>query len=251
MKWTQWLPSIATLVILLVWEIAVRIGYISALFFPAPSSVANHLLAQIVDGTLWPHVGATLIRLSSGFVVGGCTGLVLGLLMGWSEPIGKVLDPFVAAAHPLPKIALLPLAMVLLGIGEASKIAMVAVATFFPMLINTMSGVRQLDPIYLEVAHNYGTPLHKLFTRVILPGSLPFILAGARIALNTALVITIAVELLTAKMGLGGIIWLAWQTLRMEQLYVALLVTMLLGIASNRVLHFVGRRAMPWHLEEN
>lgn len=251
MKGTSWLSAIVTLVALLIWEMAVRVGYLSALFFPAPSAIAGHLLAEMASGAVWPHLGATLIRLGSGFLVGGIVGLAVGLWMGWSPTVNRLADPFVAALHPLPKIALLPLAMVILGIGELSNIALIAIATFFPMLINTVSGVRQLDPIYLEVAHNYRTPLSKLFTRIILPGSLPFIFAGARIALNTALLMTITVELLTAKTGLGGIIWLAWQTLRMERLYVALLVTSLLGIGSNALLHLVARRVMPWRPTEN
>ena len=186
----------------------------------------------------------------SGALIGGAAGLSLGLLMGWSPRVRAIADPFVAAAHPIPKIAVLPLVLIIFGIGETSKIALIAVAAFFPMLINTMAGVRQIHPLHFEVAKNYGAGPWLVFRRVLWPGSLPLALAGARLALNTALVITVAVELLTARQGLGATIWLAWETMRTERLYVALLATAILGISFNLLLQFVAGRLAPWQIEQ-
>lgn len=242
----QWLPPGILLALLASWEISVYLGWISALFFPAPTTIARAFGEQLMNGELLEALWATFGRLVPGLLAGGVVGLLLGAWMGWSRWLRVVADPFVAAFHPVPKISILPLVMIIFGIGETSKIVLVAVSSFFPMLINTMAGVQQIAPIHFEVAQNYGASTYKLFTRVIVPGSLPLILTGARLALNTALVITIAVELLSAQKGVGAMIWLAWETLRTEELYVALFATALIGIGFNRLLQFGERRLVYW-----
>jgi ABC-type nitrate/sulfonate/bicarbonate transport system permease component len=244
-----WLPAVIVAVALTVWEWQVRSGGLSALFFPAPSTIARTLTRLLTNGELAVNVGATLSRLLLGFALGGLPALILGMAMGWSRRLRAVVDPLIAAAHPVPKIAVLPLIMIIFGIGESSKVVVVAVAVFFPMLINTMTGVRQISPIYFEVAENYGASLFKVFTRVVVPGSLPLVLTGARLALNVALLITIAVELVAAQEGLGEMIWFAWQTLRTEELYASLLVTAALGIGFNFLLQRLAARLVPWQVE--
>jgi len=245
----RWLPAVILVGALTVWEWQVRIGGLSALFFPAPSTIALTLVRLLTSGELATHLSATLSRLFLGFALGGLPGLILGLAMGWSRRLRAIIDPLIAAAHPVPKIAVLPLIMIIFGIGESSKIVVVAVAVFFPMLINTMAGVRQISPIYFEVAENYGAGLFKVFTRVVVPGGLPLVLTGARLALNTALVLTIAVELVAAREGLGEMIWFAWQTLRTEELYASLIVIAALGISLNFLLQRLTARLVPWQVE--
>lgn len=242
----QTLPALIVVLALFVWEMSVYFGLLSALFFPAPSTIAQSLIKLISNGELLTDLFATLSRLVQGLLIGGSSGLLLGLLMGYSQPLRTVVDPFIAAIHPMPKISLLPLVMIIFGIGEASKIVLIAMAGFFPMLINTMAGVQQINPIYFEVAQNYGASTRQLFRRVVLPASLPLILTGARLALNSALVITIAVELLSAQEGLGSTIWFAWQTLRTEELYATLFVIALLGIGANWSLERITPILTPW-----
>jgi ABC-type nitrate/sulfonate/bicarbonate transport system permease component len=244
-----WLPAAIVVVILVAWELAVRTGKISALFFPAPSVIVRTLIRLLTSGRLIVNAGATLSRVLVGFALGGITGVVIGLLMGWSHRLRSVVDPLIAAAHPIPKIAVLPLIMIIFGIGESSKMIVVALAAFFPMLINTMAGVRQIHPIHFEVAKNYGASLTKVFTRVVIPGSLPLVLTGMRLALNIALLLTIAVELVAAQNGLGAMIWLAWETLRTEELYASIVVTAALGIGFNLILQRLTRCLVPWRVE--
>lgn len=224
-------------------------GSISALFFPAPSTIAQTVVRLVASGKLAANVSATLSRVGLGFALGALPGLVLGLAMGQSRPLRAAIDPFIAAAHPLPKIAVLPLIMIIFGFGESSRVVVVAVGSFFPMLINTVAGVRQISPIHFEVAESYGATLFKVFTRVIVPGSLPLVLTGARLSLNIALLITIAVELVAAQEGLGEMIWFAWQTLRTEEIYAALVVIALLGVGFNLLLQRLTLRLVPWHAE--
>ena len=163
----KWLPAVIFIAILTVWEWCVRTGSLSSLFFPPPSVLVVTVVRLIASGELVTHVSATLSRVLLGFALGGVSGLILGLAMGWSNRLRIIIDPFVAAAHPVPKIAILPLIMIVFGIGEASKVVVVAVATFFPMLINAMAGVRQISAIHFEVAQNYGANMINTFTRVV------------------------------------------------------------------------------------
>jgi NitT/TauT family transport system permease protein len=140
--------------------------------------------------------------------------------------------------------------MIIFGIGESSKVIVIAMAAFFPLLINTAAGVQQISPIHFEVAKNYGAKLTKIFTRVIFPGSLPLMLTGLRLSLNFSLLVAIAVELVSAQKGLGAMIWLAWQTLRTEELYVSLIVTALLGIFFNFFLQRLAVYLAPWKAEQ-
>jgi ABC-type nitrate/sulfonate/bicarbonate transport system permease component len=247
LRW--WLPALIVVTGLIAWEWSVRSGRLSALFFPAPSVVIMTIGRLLGSGELAVHTRATLLRVACGLVLGGVPGLLAGLAMGWWRPLREALDPLVAAVHPLPKIAILPLIMIIFGIGESSKIVAIAVGTFFPMLINAMAGVRQISPIHFEVAKNYGASPSKVLTRVVIPGSLPLVLVGARLALNVALLFTIAIELVSAPEGLGEMIWFAWQTLRTEELYASLAVIGALGIVFNLLLQLLGRRLVPWHAE--
>jgi len=242
-----WLPAFIAVFIVLFWEWQVRRGGLSALFFPAPSSIIITLKKLITNGEMTKNLGATLFRVFVGFLLGGLPGLVLGLIMGWSQRMRTIIDPFVAATHPMPKIAILPLILIIFGIGELSKVIAIAVAAFFPMLINTMAGVRQISPIYFEVAQNYGANQIKVFTRVVIPGSLFMIFTGIRLALNISLLIAIAVELVIAKKGLGAMIWFAWETLQTEVLFASLLMISVLGIVLNFTLQYIALHIIPWH----
>src|SRR6476619_1398 len=243
------IPLLQILVVaalLVVWELFARAGFISPVVAPAPSRIITTLVKQLQTGELTRHVLATVTRLTIGLTLGATVGILAGLAMGLSPRLRRFADPFVAAAHPIPKIAILPIVMVFLGIGELAKIAMSALSVFFPLLINTMTGVRQISPIHFDVAKSYGATRWKLFTRVVVPAAMPMILSGLRIGLNMALVVTISVEIVTASVGLGALIWLSWETLRIDVLYAALVVTAAFGICFNLLTQFLVARLVPW-----
>jgi len=245
-----WLPALIAALILLFWEWQVKIGGLSALFFPAPSTIIITLKKLLTNGEMTKNLGATLFRVFAGFLLGGLPGLILGLSMGWSKKMRTIIDPFVAAAHPMPKIAILPLILIIFGIGELSKVIAIAIAAFFPMLINTMAGVRQISPLYFEVAQNYGANRIKVFTRVVLPGSLFMVFTGVRLALNISLLISIAVELVIAKEGLGAMIWFSWETLQTEVLYASLFMIAIIGIFLNFSIQRIALHIIPWYEEQ-
>jgi ABC-type nitrate/sulfonate/bicarbonate transport system permease component len=242
----RWAAPILTVVFLAGWELLGRIGWIPVLFFPPPSLILATVVKMARTGDLPLHVGATLSRLLLALAWGGGAGLVLGIGMGYSTRLRTVVDPFVAALHPVPKMSLLPLIMLIFGIGWFSKALVVAVSTFFPMVLNAMAGVRQIDPNYFDVAKVYGASRGRMFWRVVLPGSLPSILVGARMAMNRALGATIALELITADTGLGSMLFFAWQTLRTEELYATIFVIAVLGYGFRWVTDFLASRLIPW-----
>ncbi len=233
---------------LALWEVAARAGWVTPIFFPPPSFIVQTLGRMAWNGQLWTDLGYTMGRLGAGLFLGAGSGLFLGWLMGASRPVRLALDPLVAALHPMPKLALFPIFLILLGIGEASKVALLALAAFFPMLLNTLAGVRQIDCVYWELAANYGARRLALLRRVILPGSLPMSLVGLRLAANNVLVVAIAVEMLSAQEGLGASIWMAWQTLRTEELYAILVVIGAMGVFIHLMVEKLTHRLTPWQI---
>lgn len=243
----RWVTVVFFIAGLLVWEIAAQSAWISTLFFPAPTTILKTLTAMTGTGMFWLTLGMTLFRLLLGVLVGATAGLVVGWSMGASRKVRVVLDPVVAALHPMPKLAIFPIFLVILGIGEASKIVLISLAAFFPMLLNTLAGVQHIDRCYWEAASNYGARGMTLLRRVIMPGSLPMAMTGLRLAFNNALVVTIAIEMLSAQVGLGAQIWMSWQTLRTEELYATLIVIGVLGMLSNALLGRLVVWFLPWH----
>lgn len=241
-----WLPLLLVALFLIAWEGAVSARLLHPVLFAPPSAIVQSIVASLANGSLALNLGATLLRVFAGLVLGGGAGVLVGLLMGWSRRVRDTTDPWIAAVHAVPKVAILPLLIFFLGIGEEPKIALAALVAFFPMLINTMAGVGQINPIHFQVAQNYGAHLPQLFTRVILPGSLPLILSGLRIAFNATLLVVIAVEMVSASSGLGLVIWQSWETLQVENLWSSLVLSASIGIIFNLLLLRLTRRLVPW-----
>ena len=246
-----WVSVLLVALFFIIWEIRSQLEMVNTLFFPAPTTIAATLTEMIRSGELAPHFMATIKRVLSGFAIGAGTGLLVGLLMGWSKRLRTVFDPIIAALHPIPKISLLPIMLIIFGFGETSRVVMVSISAFFPMMINSMAGVLQINPTFFDVTKNYGASRWKVFRRVLLPGSLPLILTGARLSLTLALTITIVVEIRFGNLGLGKIIWLAWETLRTTELYAVVVLLSALGMSFNFALLWLKNYLAPWHSEAN
>ncbi len=236
--------------LLATWEMAASLGLVSNLFFPPPTETTRALVRMVASGDLLAHIAATLGRVVSGFLIGGTVGVSVGAAMALSPPLGRFLDPLVAATHPMPKVTLLPIAILVLGIGEAPRVALVALATFYPMLIATWGGVKEIPPLYFDVARSFRASRLQVFRRVVVPGALPPVLNGARIAANIALVITLSVELIFGERGIGRVIWFSWQTLRMDEMFAALAATALLGLAGNALLQWLASLLLRWRAQD-
>jgi len=240
------LNVISPLALLLVWEACARLGFIDTRFFPAPSSVISTLIEMLRTGELVTHTAVSLERLAYGTMVGAVPALVLGIAMGLNRSIRALFDPLIAATYPVPKSAILPLALLIFGLGEGSKIFMVAIGVFFPMVINTTTGVLEINKIYLDVGRNYKANRWNTFWTIALPGALPVIMTGLRLGIGIGLVLIAVAEMVGAKSGLGYLIWSAWSTFAVEQMYVGLFVIALIGFLVTLGLNELERIIIPW-----
>jgi len=240
------LTILSPILVLAVWELVVRAGLLEPLFFPPPTRIARTFWLLSRDGELGYELVITLRRIALGFVLGVLPGLAVGLLMGSCSRARAFLEPLVSATYPIPKITLLPLIMLVFGIGEFSKISLVAIGCFYLMLINTMTGVLHIDMLYFDVARNYGAGPWRVLWRVLIPGSSRMMFAGARLSLGVALLLVVMVEFTSAQEGIGAMTWLAWQTLRTERLYVGIIVIALLGWLFTSALKKIERELIPW-----
>lgn len=235
---------------LLLWELAARIGWIDTRFFPAPTSVIAKFAMLMQSGELWTHLWASLQRLFWGFLLGGIPALLLGVVMGLYRPIRAAIDPLIAATYPIPKSAILPLILLIFGLGEASKIVMVALGVFYPVIINTMSGVMQIDKTYLDVGKNFRAGRWQVFRTIALPGAMPSIMAGVKLGVGMGLILIAIAEMVGAKHGIGFMIWDAWQILTVETMYVGLTIIAVLGFLFSAILNEVESLILPWRHEK-
>jgi len=248
-RWTLRLAVICVALVIAL-EILVRSGADMGLFVPAPSVVLKALGEMIVDGTLAASLAATFARIAGGLVLGGLVGVSLGLAAGTSVRLRHIVDPIVAALHPIPRLAFFPLLIVVLGLGESSKIAAVSLGAFFPMFLNTVAGVLAMSPTHLDLGRNYGADKRQVFVHVLLPGAMPLILTGLRLSANTAFHGTIGVEMLSSGSGLGTMLWMSWQTFRIDNLYAVLIVIATIGIGLVSVIRWISIRSAPWVVEK-
>lgn len=232
--------------LLVVWELAARADFIDTRFFPAPSAVLAVLVDMLRSGELVTHTLVSLKRLFWGTLIGGVPALVLGIAMGLNRAIRALIDPLIAATYPIPKSAILPLALLIFGLGEASKIFMVAVGVFFPVVINATTGVLEINKIYLDVGRNYRANRWNTFWTIALPGALPVILTGFKLGIGIGLVLIAIAEMIGAKSGLGYLIWSAWETFAVEQMYVGLFMIAIIGFALTLLLNELERVIIPW-----
>jgi ABC-type nitrate/sulfonate/bicarbonate transport system permease component len=250
---SDWLKGLASpLLLLLIWEIAVRSGVLDSRFFPAPSSVLGELIELARSGELLTDLGWSAQRVAIGFFLGAIPGIVLGLALGLSPVLNAFLRPIIGAIYPVPKVALFPLVMMVFGLGETSKWAIVALAVFFQVFFSTLAGVVNIEPIYLDVAKSFGASRWQSYRSIALPAALPYVLTGCQLGLGMALIVVVVAEQFGTKTGLGFLIWRSWQVFEVRDMFVGLMMVALLGtflqFLMNRLEHVLVRwkaRAKP------
>ena len=237
------------LVLLALWELASRLAILSPRYFPPPTLVGWVLVDRFAAGDLGAETLVTVTRLALAFAIAAVPGVPLGLLMGMVRPVRDAVDPYIAFLFPVPKIALLPFLLILLGVGEPAFVLTGAISAFFQIVISTLVGVQTMDPRFLEVGENYGAHGVRLFRKVILPAALPSIFTGLRLGLGLALVAIVAVEFIAAKSGLGHLVYRHWQMLSTTEMYGAFALVGALGLLLTRGLGALQRRALAWQEE--
>jgi NitT/TauT family transport system permease protein len=245
-RWKGLLGFLSPVVVLLLWEIAVPLGLLDGRFFPPPHEIAGTFWEMVVDGTLFGDVWISLLRIIFGFLAGAIPGLIIGLSMGLFRPVRWILRPVVSATYPIPKLALMPLIILIFGFGETQKVITIALGTFFMVLINTMAGVLNLEKIYLDVAKNFGASRRDFYTRIALPGAMPLIFTGLELGMGMALLLIVAAEMTGAISGIGYRIWAAQAVFKTHEMFVAFTMISLLGYLFAEGLSALQRRVIPW-----
>jgi ABC-type nitrate/sulfonate/bicarbonate transport system permease component len=224
----------------------VALKLFNPIFLPGPWLVLGSVLDMAVRGQLWIHLAATLERVALGFGVGAALGVALGLAAGHLAPVRNVVEPIVELLRPIPPLAMLPMFIVWVGIGEVSKVGFITYATFFPIFLTTVTGVRQIDPVLLRAAQSLGARGVGLFTRVILPAALPDILTGLRLGVALAFFVIVISEFIGAEHGLGYLINDGRNFFLVPQMLGAAVVLGLLGYAGNGLVRLLERRLTRW-----
>ncbi|MDN5302685.1 MAG: NitT/TauT family transport system permease protein [Thermoanaerobacteraceae bacterium] len=237
--------------LLILWEILARFNMIDVRLFSSPSRIFATLVPMLYSGELLYHTLVSTQRIVLGFLAGAFPGVILGLSMGLFPPVRASLMPMVAATFPIPKLAVMPLILIIFGLGEASKVFTIAIGVFYLVLINTMAGVLNIDDIYLDVAKNFGASRFQFYTTVALPGALPMIFAGFKLGMGTALLLIVAAELSAAKAGVGWMVWRAYDMFDIEKMFVALITMAFLGYVFSYLLDLIERIVIPWKSEKS
>ena len=245
-SYPNWVSIVSILCLLAIWELICQSGIVSSLFLPAPTAIISALLQMIADGEIGVSLAASLYRILSGFFIGSLVGLAVGLVTGTSALMDKIGTPIVNAIYPIPKIALLPLFILWLGIGELSKVTIIALGVFFPVAMNTYSGVKNVDTLLLKVAASFNASWWMTMKSVVLPNALPMIFAGLRLAAGTSLLLLVAAEMIAAQVGIGTLILHYGDLMITDRLMAGVIVLSLLGLVFNLILQFLERKAIPW-----
>lgn len=228
--------------VLLAWEGLSRAHLVPAVFLPSPEAVAGELAHLAATGDLWRSLGASLGRIGAGFALGSGAGLIVGVLAGVSHRAEAVADPLIAAVYPIPKIALLPLLILWLGIGEAPKVALIAVGAFFPVAIGTATAIRDVDPLLIRAAQSFGAGRLQVVTKVQLPASVPMVFASLRLAAGMSLLLVVSAEMIAATAGIGYLILYAGDLMQTSRLLAGIVVLSALGLLSTAGLATLERR---------
>ncbi|MDS1138144.1 ABC transporter permease [Nitratireductor indicus] len=239
---------IVFLVILAIWELGSRSGFISPIALPAPSAAFAALVDLFQTGMLWKHLGASLYRLLLGWSLGSLLGIAVGLAVGLFSLARAGLLPLVSALFPVPKIALLPLFIIWFGIGEGSKVATILFGTFFPTVIATYAGVDNVDRNLIRMGQSFGLSWLSIVRKIIVPGAMPAILSGFRISASIAIVLLVAAEMIGAEFGVGAYILMAGALFALDQLIAGVALLSLLGLCIAWAIGKLEKRLLAWRM---
>jgi NitT/TauT family transport system permease protein len=234
--------------VIVVWELAARLTGVSPLYLPRPTQIVVSLIEMFRNGNLVYDLGWTLWRIFAGFGLAVVIGALLGIWIATSKRVRAIADMFIAMLYPLPKVTLIPLLVIWLGTGGPFMLTISFLGAIFPIVINTVLGVRQCDPGLVLAARDLGASSQQIVRRVLLPSAIPSIFAGIRLGLGVSIILVVAAEMVVGKVGLGARIYLSGQILETEQVFAVLIVLAALGIIVTKVQDFIDMKLGRWRL---
>lgn len=244
-------PWIVPILLLIIWEVVARLNLVSASLFPSPISIIVKGWELTISGELATHVWASLGRALAGMLIGGTIGFVLGIVNGLSDKSYVYLDSTIQMIRNIPHLALIPLVIVWLGIGESAKIFLVTLGVLFPVYVNTFHGIRNVDPKLVEMGRMYGLKGWGLFKDILFPGALPSIFVGLRYALGVMWLTLIVAETIPTQVGIGYLATNAREFMQTDVIVLSIIIYALLGKLADMVAKFGEDRALKWNASYN
>lgn len=241
-----WIGLGSVTLFLVVWELLADTGLVHPLFISSPSRIVLAGARLFATGEIWPHIATSLTEFGIGFGLAILLGVPLGMAAGWYDRVFAATNPFVAGLNATPRVALMPLIILWLGIGLWSKVALVFLGAFFPIVLNMMTAVRTIDPYLLKAARSFGADDGQIFWTLALPSSVPFLVAGLRLGAGRALVGIVVAEMYVSNKGLGYLIARYGSTLQTDKLFVGIALITAVGILLDFVLRRLERRFEAW-----
>lgn len=246
LAWRLLRPTVVVAAFLGLWEVAPRIGLVDKVFLPPFSEVVSAWFTLLGNGQLAEHVSASLSRALIGLAIAILVSIPLGVAIAWYRPVAEFLNPILELFRNTAALALLPVFILILGIGETSKVALVIYAASFPILLNTISGVRTVDPLLIKSARSLGLSPVRLFQKVILPAAVPTIFTGLRMAAASSILVLIAAEMVGAKAGLGYLITASQLNFQIPNMYAGIVTIALVGVIFNGIVVAIEGRLSGW-----
>jgi len=235
-----------TAAIIVIWQALFHLGYLNPVLLPPPSQIALAFRDLLQSGDLPRHIGISMLRVLEGFGIAALLGLGLGVAIGLSRTLDRWTDLIIQVVKPIPPIAWIPLAILWFGIGEQSKVYIIFLGAFFPIIINTIDGIRQTDHKFVEVARLLDVPRLKFVRQVVLPGALPAIMTGLRVGLMVAWMCVVAAELIAASSGIGYLIMDARQLSQSDVVFVGMITIGVIGKLMDSLIKRVEKRLISW-----
>jgi ABC-type nitrate/sulfonate/bicarbonate transport system permease component len=238
--------ALSLAIVLAIWEVAGRTGHLNPILMPTPTAIATTLAGLVVEGRIFAPLGHTLLLFAAGYGIACVLGILVGAVMGVNNALYNLLEPLIELVRPLPKSALTPVLYLFIGAGPALMITIVALGAFFPIVINTLGGVRGIDPTLLDTARTFRCSRTRTIFGVVLPAIAPMILAGMRVALGLGLVLIILAEMLVGEDGLGFMIIDLQRSFQIREMYAWVVVLAVLGGVITVLFDTLDRRLVPW-----
>jgi ABC-type nitrate/sulfonate/bicarbonate transport system permease component len=228
------------------WWLLSAAALVNPVLLPSPPDVFNSFVSLTLDGTLPAHIWASLLRVVEGFVLALAVALPVGIAMGMSQIVRGLLEPILELIRPIPPIAIIPLAMLWFGIDEFSKVFIIMYGAFFPILVNTMAGFGEVDPIHIRAVQTLGATRRQIYRDVIIRSAFPYMVVGARLGMGMAFIVLVAAELIASSVGLGYLINDARYRFRTEEIFLGMACIGVIGFILNSLLLNAERRVLRW-----
>ncbi len=232
---------------LLIWELIVRMGIINPFFCPAPTSIIKELYGLVFASELWINLYDSIFRAVCGYFLAALSGIGVGLIVVWSKFMEDLIDPLIELVRPVSTFAVIPIFFIWFGIGDVSKVLIIAKACFFPIVLNTIAGIKGVDSKLIQAARSLGAEGFALWTKVLIPSALPMISTGMRVATSMSVTTLVGVEMLSADSGIGFMVIDAQRVFATEKMFAGILILSALGFSFDRLARLIQHRVLAWH----